>query len=55
MELAPRVTTYAAAGSPDFVQSFARALPLARRAAFGALQTPAFDGPADPRSRVIVL
>ena len=52
-ELSPHVTTYAAAGSSDFTAAVARALPLARPAAFGAMQTPAFDGPVDLRTTSI--
>jgi hypothetical protein len=49
------VTTYAAAGTDAFRESFARALPRARCAEFGALQTPPLDGPVDLRTRWCVV
>jgi hypothetical protein len=52
-ELSPEVTTYAAAGSSAFTAAVARALPVSRPAAFGAMQTPAFDGPVDLRAASI--
>jgi hypothetical protein len=52
-DLAPEVTTCAADGSRAFTAAVTRALPRARPAAFGALQTPAFDGPVDLRSESI--
>jgi hypothetical protein len=52
-DLAPEVTTCAADGSRAFTAAVARALPRARPAAFGALQTPAFDGPVDLRTKSI--
>jgi hypothetical protein len=52
-DFVPEVTTYAAAGSSAFTAAVARTLPLSRPAAFGALQTPAFDGPVDRRSKSI--
>jgi hypothetical protein len=47
--LAAQVTTYAVTGSTRFAASLARALPRARPSEFGRMQTPPFDGPADPR------
>jgi hypothetical protein len=52
-DLAPEVTTYAASGSSAFTAAVARALPRSRPAAFGAMQTPAFDGPVDLRATSI--
>ena len=49
-DLAPEVTTHAVAGNRAFAAAVARALPLSRPAAFGAMQTPAFDGPVDRRA-----
>jgi len=46
---ASRITTYAVAGSPGFHEKLTRALPAARPAAWGGLQTPPFDGPVDLR------
>jgi hypothetical protein len=48
--LSADVTTYSAAGSDAFVHELGAALPRARAAAFGALQTPPFDGPVDLRT-----
>ncbi|HLV66049.1 MAG TPA: acyl-CoA reductase [Polyangiaceae bacterium] len=49
--LAPAITTYGVAGSPELRARFANALPHARASAPGRLQCPPLDGPADPRPK----
>lgn len=48
--ISAHITTYAAAGPPAMLQALADALPLARMARFGCMQSPPFDGPVDRRS-----
>lgn len=48
--ISAHVTTYAAAGPSSLLQALAAALPLARVARFGRMQSPPLDGPVDRRT-----
>jgi hypothetical protein len=48
--LSAHITTYAAAGPASMLQALASALPLARAAPFGRMQSPPLDGPVDRRT-----